>query len=68
MHKIGLSYLIVWFYAIVGGIGNGIMHPILSLRQGGYFPGLITSFASLGVGIKLINELVKARRIRYEVR
>jgi hypothetical protein len=32
----------VWFLAIAA-IANGIAHPLLAIRTGGYFPGLITS-------------------------
>jgi hypothetical protein len=32
----------VWFFAI-GMAGNGIVHPLLAVAVGGYFPGLITS-------------------------
>ncbi|MGD8415984.1 MAG: HXXEE domain-containing protein [Pseudomonadales bacterium] len=31
-----------WFLAIAG-CANGIVHPLLSLLVGGYFPGLVTS-------------------------
>jgi protein-S-isoprenylcysteine O-methyltransferase Ste14 len=32
----------VWFLAIAA-IANGVAHPLLAIRAGGYFPGLITS-------------------------
>ena len=62
LHKIRIAYLIIWFYAIAGGIGNGIFHSALSLNRGGYFPGLITSFAHLIVGILLIRGLTSIGR------
>jgi hypothetical protein len=49
--------IIVWFFAIGGVIGNAIWHPLLSLRVGGYFPGLYTSFAYLIVGPILLKRL-----------
>jgi hypothetical protein len=60
-NQVRLAYLVVWFFALVGGVGNGIFHPVLSMIWGGYFPGLITSLAHLVVGILLVKELVKAR-------
>lgn len=32
----------LWFLAIAG-LANGVVHPLLSLRVAGYFPGLVTS-------------------------
>ena len=52
-----LSYLLVYCFAVIGGIGNGIGHPLLSLRAGGYFPGLITSPLLLIIGIVLLNKM-----------
>jgi len=54
-----LSYLLVYFFAITGGILNGIGHPLLSLAAGGYFPGLLTSPLVLIAGILLLSRLVK---------
>ena len=62
LHKVRLAYLVVWTFALIGGIGNGIAHPVLSIIRGGYFPGLITSFPHLVVGVLLIKELVKDRQ------
>ncbi len=61
LNQIRMAYLVVWFFALFGSVGNGIAHPVLSIIQGGYFPGLITSFAHLIMGILLIKELVKVR-------
>lgn len=63
LHKIRVAYLGVWFFVLVGGIGNGMIHPALSMMQGGYFPGLVTSFAHLIIGVLLIRELMKARQM-----
>lgn len=66
LHNVRLAYLVVWFFAIVGGIGNGIFHPVLSIIEGGYFPGLITSAAHLVVGIVLIKELGSSSKVRAD--
>lgn len=61
-----IALLVVWFFTLMGGIGNGIAHPALSLMTGGYFPGLITSIGSLIIGILLLRELIHAR-VRSEL-
>lgn len=66
LHQIRLAYLVVWFFAIVGGVGNGIFHPVLSIIESGYFPGLITSAAGLVLGILLIKELVSSSKARAD--
>ena len=48
--------VIVWFFAIVV-LGNAIWHLLLTLRVGGYFPGLYTSFAGWIVGPILLKRL-----------
>ena len=30
-------------FLAIGMVLNGIVHPLLSVRAGGYFPGLVTS-------------------------
>lgn len=46
----------LWFLAI-GCFANGIAHPLLSMRTGGYFPGLVTSpFVGL-LGVLLLRRL-----------
>jgi len=57
--KVRLAYIIVWFFALIAGIGNGLFHPVVSIFQGGYFPGLITSPFLLVIGILLVRELTK---------
>lgn len=42
------AFFPVWFLAIAG-MANGIGHPLLAIRTGGYFPGLLTS-PLVGVG------------------
>jgi hypothetical protein len=46
----------IWFFAI-GGIVNGIAHPVLALLTRGYFPGLITSPLLGVVGVLLWRRL-----------
>jgi hypothetical protein len=46
----------LWFLALAG-MANGVAHPVLALRVGGYFPGLVTA-PILGVA-----GLVLARRL-----
>lgn len=56
-----LSYLLVYFYAIVGGIANGIAHPIPSISYRGYFPGLLTSPFALLIGVLLLKKMINDR-------
>lgn len=49
--------IIVWFFVIGGVVGNAVWHPLMSLRVGGYFPGLVTSFAYWIVGPILLKRL-----------
>lgn len=48
--------VIVWFFAICV-LGNAIWHLLLTLRVGGYFPGLYTSFAGWILGPILLRRL-----------
>lgn len=41
--RVQLAYLIVLFLALIGGVGNGLSHLVLSVANRGYFPGLITA-------------------------
>lgn len=47
-----VAHVPVWFLAIAA-IANGVAHPLLAIRAGGYFPGLITSPLLLVGGILL---------------
>lgn len=56
--------LIVWFFTIMGVIGNGILHPvypILATGEFGYFPGLYTSVTYLILGPILFSRLWEVR-------
>src|SRR5918997_382952 len=57
MYK-GLKFpmVIVWFFAVCV-LGNAIWHLALSLKAGGYFPGLYTSFAGWILGPVLLRRL-----------
>ena len=57
------AFFPVWFFAIAA-IANGIAHPLLSLRVGGYFPGLLTSPILGVVGILLWMRLIAATTSR----
>lgn len=46
----------LWFLGIAGVV-NGLAHPALSLRAGGYFPGLATSPLVGVAGIVLLRQL-----------
>jgi len=48
--------ILVWFFAIVV-LGNAVWHLLLTLRVGGYFPGLYTSFPGWIVGPILLKRL-----------
>ncbi len=43
----------LWFLALACA-ANGLIHPLLSLASGGYFPGLWTAPLSAAVGVLLI--------------
>ncbi|MEY2519109.1 MAG: hypothetical protein QOF24_868 [Verrucomicrobiota bacterium] len=48
--------IIVWFFAICV-LGNAIWHLLLTLKVGGYFPGLYTSFPGWILGPMLLKRL-----------
>ncbi len=52
--------IIVWFFAVVV-LGNAVWHLLLTLRIGGYFPGLYTSLAGWVVGPILLQRLRERR-------
>ena len=57
MYK-GLKFpmLIVWFFAICV-LGNAVWHVLLTVRVGGYFPGLYTSLAGWVLGPIILSRL-----------
>ena len=62
--RVQLAYLIVLFLALIGGVGNGASHLVLSATSRGYFPGLITAPFCLLVGVLLINRLFAGTQAR----
>ena len=46
----------LWFLGIAG-VANGLLHPLLALNAGGYFPGLATSPLMAAVGALLLARL-----------
>jgi hypothetical protein len=57
--RVRLALLPVWFMALIGGFGNAVIHSWISVRVGGYVPGLITSLVNLPLGITLVIMLVR---------
>jgi hypothetical protein len=57
-----LAFLLVWFMAVVGGLGNGVLHTAVTLSRGTYFPGSLTALLHLVVGVALLRELINPRR------
>jgi hypothetical protein len=49
--RVPLAYLVGLFLALIGGVGNGVSHLILSAMSRGYFPGLITAPFCILMGI-----------------
>jgi len=56
-----LAYLIVLFVALIGGVGNGTSHLVLSTMYRRYFPGVITAPFCLLAGIALLTRLFGGR-------
>ncbi|MEZ5426294.1 MAG: HXXEE domain-containing protein [Pyrinomonadaceae bacterium] len=59
-----LALLLVLFFALVGGIGNGLFHPALSIWEGRYFPGLVTSFFLFIIGNVIFRLLFQRQGTR----
>ncbi|MFQ5876161.1 MAG: HXXEE domain-containing protein [Acidobacteriota bacterium] len=57
-----LPVLIILFFAVAGGVGNGVLHLLLVLQRGTYFPGAWTAPFCLGVGIWLLRLLYTPAR------
>lgn len=52
-----MAYLVVIFLALIGGVGNGASHLLLSAMYSRYFPGVLTAPVCLLVGIVLLVKL-----------
>lgn len=55
------AYFPVWFFG-VAMLANGLLHPLISLYVGGYFPGLVTSPAAGVIGVVLIRRLASVTK------
>jgi hypothetical protein len=53
------AFFAAWFLAIAG-LMNGLLHPILAIAHGGYFPGLVSSLFIGAAGLWLWFRLQKA--------
>ena len=51
------ALVIVWFMALIGGIGNFILHGGLTLTDGTYAPGTASALVNLVIGLGLISLL-----------
>jgi hypothetical protein len=60
--RVQLAYLIVLFLALIGGVGNGISHLVLSAANRGYFPGVITAPFCVLAGVMLLTRLFGTQR------
>jgi hypothetical protein len=58
--NIRLSFLVVWFFILIGGVGNGIMHIGLSLSRKEYFPGTVTAFLLFFIGLIMIKNIASS--------
>ncbi len=56
--------IVVWFFAIIV-LGNAVWHLLLTLKVGGYFPGLYTSFAGWIVGPVLLKRLWEGESVAH---
>ncbi len=54
-----LALFPLWFLGIAA-VANGLLHPLLALNAGGYFPGLATSPVMAVVGALLLARLARA--------
>ena len=51
----------LWFFGLAC-MANGLAHPLLAIRTGGYFPGLVTAPLIGVLGIMLFRRLVRITR------
>ncbi|MGD2071450.1 MAG: HXXEE domain-containing protein [Gemmatimonadota bacterium] len=56
-----VGFFTAWFLAIAAGV-NAIAHPVLAIRGGSYFPGLVTSPLVGVAGVWLGFRLLRATR------
>lgn len=60
-HGWPVAVRLAWLWAVVE-IVNGIVHPLWSLREGGYTPGLATAPVLLALGAYLAYQLLRTTR------
>jgi hypothetical protein len=53
---------ILWLWIVVETI-NGLVHPLWSIRQGGYTPGVVTSVILLFLAVYLAKLVTQPRRL-----
>jgi uncharacterized membrane protein len=61
--RISLAFLIVFFLSLIGGVGNGSSHLVLSAMHRGYYPGLLTAPFCLVMGVVVLHRLFAGRRL-----
>lgn len=54
-----VAYFPVWFFGLAMCL-NGIAHPLLSVWQSGYFPGLVTSPVVGIMGLMITRNLIQS--------
>lgn len=54
-----LPVLVALFFALAGGLGNGVFHLVLAIQSGGYFPGAWTAPLCFGVGVWMLRALYR---------
>jgi hypothetical protein len=57
-----VAYVVVFFFAIGGGVGNGVGHVLLAVDAGGYFPGLATAPLLFAAGVLVLRALYRRPR------
>jgi hypothetical protein len=55
------AFFAAWFLALAGVL-NGLLHPVLAVAAGGYFPGVLTSTIIGIVAVWLVMRLAAATR------
>ena len=55
-HRLRIAWFPIWFFAL-GMAANGLVHPLLAVSAGGYFPGLWTSLLVGPIGFLLLFRL-----------
>jgi hypothetical protein len=58
-HRSALGWMWLW---VVIEMSNGVVHPVIALARGGYFPGVITAPILLALSIFLAVRMARFRR------